>query len=39
MTELYSEKKDRYYNATVVMQYTGENYVTFKLEFPVKKKE
>ena len=36
MTELYSEKKDRYYNATVVMQYTGENYVTFKLEFPVK---
>lgn len=35
MTELYSEKKDRYYNATVVMQYTGENYVTFKLEFPV----
>ncbi len=37
MTELYSEKKDRYYNATVVMQYTGENYVTFKLEFPTRK--
>ncbi len=39
MTELYSEKKDRYYNATVVMQDTGEKYVAFKLEFPVKKKE
>lgn len=36
MTELYSEKKDRYYNATVVMQYTGEKYVSFKLEFPAK---
>ncbi len=39
MTELYSEKKDRYYNATVVMQYTGENYVTFKLEFPIKNRK
>lgn len=36
MTELYSEKKDRYYNATVVMQDTGEKYVSFKLEFPAK---
>ncbi|NDO47853.1 DNA topoisomerase 3 [Clostridium sp. MD294] len=36
MTELYSEKKDRYYNATVVMQYTGEKCVVFKLEFPAK---
>jgi len=39
MTELYSEKKDRYYNATVVMQYTGEKYVSFKLEFPIKDKK
>ncbi len=36
MTELYSEKKDRYYNATVVMQYTDEKYISFKLEFPAK---
>lgn len=39
MTELYSEKKEKYYDATVVMQDTGEKYVAFKLEFPVKGKD
>ena len=38
MTKLYSEKKNVYYNATVVMQDTGEKYVQFKLEFPAKQK-
>ena len=38
MTELYSEKKEKYYNATVVMQDTEEKYVSFKLEFPIKNK-
>lgn len=37
MTGLYSEKKGILYDATVVMEDTGEKYVKFRLEFPQKK--
>lgn len=37
MTRLFSEKKGIYYDAVVVMQNTGEQFVQFKLEFPRKK--
>mgnify|MGYP000007632201 CR=1 FL=1 len=34
---MWSEKKGDTYDATVVMEYTGEKFVKFKLEFPKKK--
>lgn len=37
MTGLYSEKKGGTYDATIVMEDTGDRYVNFKLEFPPKK--
>ncbi len=37
MKGLYSEKKGKTYDATIVMEDTGEKYVKFKLEFPQKK--
>lgn len=37
MTGLYSEKKGIFYDATIVMEDTGEKYVNFKLEFDHKK--
>ena len=38
MSGLYSEKKGILYDATIVMEDTGEKFVNFKLEFPVKNK-
>ena len=38
MTGLYSEKKGILYDATIVMEDTGEKFVNFKLEFPAKDK-
>ena len=37
MTGLYSERKDVFYDASVVMEDTGGKYVNFKLEFDRKK--
>lgn len=37
MTGLYSEKKGGTYDATIVMEDTGDRYVNFRLEFPPKK--
>lgn len=37
MTGLYSEKKGGTYDATIVMEDTGDRFVNFKLEFPPKK--
>ena len=34
---MWSEKKGDTYDATVVMEDTGEKFVKFKLEFPKKK--
>ena len=36
MSGLYSEKKGILYDATIVMEDTGEKFVNFKLEFPEK---
>lgn len=38
MSGLYSEKKGILYDATIVMEDTGEKFVNFKLEFPAKNK-
>ena len=38
MSGLYSEKKGILYDATIVMEDTGERFVNFKLEFPAKNK-
>lgn len=37
MTGLYSENKGGTYDATIIMEDTGDRYVNFKLEFPPKK--
>ena len=38
MSGLYSEKKGILYDATIVMEDTGERFVNFRLEFPAKNK-